>query len=100
MCVCNVWFCICTSVVIDGKHSMLVLGCAWGLLPEGGSSGDTILKPVLAILVNEMTCEVVILEVYDSTQVVSVGHQPYSYIYSVMEDWCINAPFKSKHWGV
>jgi hypothetical protein len=87
-------------VVVDGKYCVVVLNCARGFLPEEASSNNTIMKPSLVNLINEMTCKVFVLEVYNSTQMVSVGHQPHGYVYSVVEDWCINAPFKSKQWRV
>ena len=49
---------------------MLVLGCVYRLSYECGSSGNAIMKPPLAILINEMASEVFVMEVYNATQAV------------------------------
>jgi hypothetical protein len=78
---------------------MVVLDCAWEPLglPEEGSGNDTITKPLLVILINEMTHKVLIWRyiiphrwyLWDTSPTVI-------YVYCVVEDWCINAPFKRK----
>ena len=68
-----------SSVLVDGQYGMPVLD-ECGLMSECSSSAYTIVKPLPALLVNEMTSEVFIVKIYDSTQVVSVGHITYSYV--------------------